>query len=98
LATLRRYLLGHHVETAYERGWDTMQNGELLAAAQSEYDLFVTTDKNLRYQQNLAGRTIAIAILSTTKWPLILANIEMVAEQILAVEPGGFVNIILVSD
>jgi len=97
-APLRRYLVNHHVDTAYERGWDRMQNGDLLAAAQSEYDLFITTDKNLHYQQNLEGRTIAIAILPTTKWPVLEANIGLVAGQIDAVEAGGFAEIIFECD
>ncbi|MSQ53370.1 MAG: hypothetical protein EXR28_15980 [Betaproteobacteria bacterium] len=92
-APLRKFLVGHHVDTAYERGWDTKQNGDLLDSAQSEYDLFITTDKNLRYQQNLSARTIAIAILSTTQWPVIREQIDSVAAQIGAVEPGSFVEI-----
>ena len=70
-----------------------MQNGDLLVAAQSEYDLFVTTDKNMRYQQNLSGRTIAIAVLPTTQWPVIRERITSVAAQIGAIEPGSFVEI-----
>jgi hypothetical protein len=52
-----RRLVGHSVETAYERGWSSLTNGELLAAAEATlFDLFVTTDQNLRYQQNLSGQ------------------------------------------
>jgi predicted nuclease of predicted toxin-antitoxin system len=92
-APLRKYLAGHHVETAYERGWATMENSDLLAAAQTAFDLFLTTDKNLRYQQNLAARTIAIAVLPTTQWPILETQIESLAAQIGAIKPGSFVDI-----
>lgn len=92
-APLRKYLTGHQVETAYERGWATMKNGDLLAAAQSAFDLFLTTDKNLRYQQNIAGRTIAIAVLPTTQWPLLESQVESLTTQIGAILPGSFVDI-----
>ena len=56
-APLRHALAGHVVETAYERGWSSLSNGALLAEAENAlFDLFVTTDQQLRYQQNLAGR------------------------------------------
>jgi predicted nuclease of predicted toxin-antitoxin system len=65
-APLRRALRGHTVSTAHEMGWGELDNGELLAAAEAEFDLLVTTDKNLRHQQNLTGRRLAIVILPTT--------------------------------
>jgi hypothetical protein len=69
---LRQVLVGHDVSTAYECGWSTLKNGELLAAAETQgFDVLVTTDKNLRYQQNLASRSIAILVLGTTSWPRI---------------------------
>jgi hypothetical protein len=66
---LRRYLSGHSVETAYERGWSTLQNSELLLSAEREgFELLITTDQNLKYQQELKGRRIAILVLLTTSW------------------------------
>jgi len=51
---LRSFLKGHQVETAYERGWDTLTNGELVRMAEDVgFQVFVTSDKNIRYQQNL---------------------------------------------
>ncbi len=71
-APLRKLLPGHEVATAYERGWSTLKNGELLAAAERDgFEVLVTTDSNLKYQQNLASRTIALVVLSTTSWPRI---------------------------
>jgi len=69
-APLRHLLPGHVVSTAYELGWSTRKNGELLAAAEGQaFEVLVTTDTNLKYQQNLAARRIAIVVLSTTSWP-----------------------------
>lgn len=60
---LRRFFPDHQVSTAYAEGWSNFQNGDLLAAAEGRFDLFITTDKNLRYQQDLRGRTLAILVL-----------------------------------
>jgi predicted nuclease of predicted toxin-antitoxin system len=68
-APLRRALKGHTVATAYELGWAKLDNGELLAATESKFDVLVTTDQNLRHQQSLTGRHLAILILPTTNWP-----------------------------
>ncbi|MCP9889264.1 hypothetical protein KBY96_15200 [Cyanobium sp. ATX 6A2] len=69
---LRRSLNGHVVATAYELGWSTVTNGDLIRLAEQEgYELLITTDTNLRYQQNLRSRSIAILVLTTTSWPRI---------------------------
>ena len=66
-APLRRALPLHNVETAFERGWSTLVNGELLSAAEAAgFDVLVTTDMNLRYQQDLTSRRIAIVVLTST--------------------------------
>lgn len=58
------------VEEARSRGWDTLGNGELLDAAEAAgFDVFLTTDRNIRYQQNLTGRKIAIVILDKARMP-----------------------------
>jgi len=57
-APLRHSLSGHEISTAYEMGWAQLSNGDLLAAAEKSFDVFITTDQNLRYQQNLAGRRL----------------------------------------
>lgn len=88
-APLRRALRGHAVETAFERGWSTLVNGELLAAAEAAgFEVLVTTDMNLRYQQNLSSRRIAIVVLTSTSWPRIRAVSAAVAE---AVDAGATV-------
>lgn len=71
-APLRHALAQHVVETAYEKGWAHLNSGDLLNAAEIDgFDLFLTTDQNLRYQQNLSGRKVAILVLPTTRWPVI---------------------------
>lgn len=71
-APLRHLLPGHEISTAYELGWSTLLNGELLAAAERQgFQVLVTTDTHLKYQQNLDSRSIAIVVLGTTSWPRI---------------------------
>lgn len=88
---LRRLLNPHRVETVFERGWSTLSNGELLAAAEQEgFEVFVTTDKNLRDQQDLAGLRIAIVVLSSTSWPRIQKAAGTIKQAIDATSPGIF--------
>ena len=72
-APLTPYLIGHTVTEARDRGWDRHSNGDLLAVAeQAGFDVFLTADKNIRYQQNLSGRRLAIVALSTPQWPVLV--------------------------
>lgn len=81
------------VETAYERGWSTLKNGELVEIASKHFDVMVTTDKNLRYQQNLTEREIAIIVLPTTQWPVLRTRAELIAEEIKRCDTNAFVEI-----
>lgn len=91
---LRSHLPGHAVETAYERGWGGLSNGELLARAEAEgFDALVTTDQNLRYQQNLAGRKIGVLVLMTTSWPRIKGHVALVARAVENLRPGSYEEI-----
>ena len=93
-APLRRSLTEHQVETAHERGWSTLRNGELSSAAEDEgFDVFVTTDSNLRYQQNLGSRRIAIVVLSTTSWPRIRGATDRVVEAVARASPTLYVEV-----
>ena len=95
-APLRHLLLGHEVETAYERNWSTLKNGELLASAESSgFDVLVTTDTNLKYQQNLATRTIAIVVLGTTSWPRIKAAAEVVVTAVNSSAQGSYAEVVV---
>jgi hypothetical protein len=91
---LRHALADHSVSTAYELGWATLKNGELLRAAEERgFEVLVTTDTNLRYQQNLAERKIGVVVLSTTSWPRIRATVERVGFAVDSVAVGGYVEV-----
>ena len=90
---LKEHLLKHTVVTAFELGWSNLQNGDLLASAEGSFDLFVTTDQQLRYQQNLAGRQLAILVLLTTSWPRIKTRIPEIQEAVNRITPGEYLEI-----
>jgi predicted nuclease of predicted toxin-antitoxin system len=88
---LRRLLPGHEVDTAYELGWQELENGELIAAAEREaYEILITTDQNLRYEQNLAGRSLAVIVLLSTSWPRIRRHAETILNAIEVTLPGSY--------
>jgi len=88
---LRRYLVGHSVDTAYERGWSDLRNGDLLARAEMDgYELLITTDQNMRYQQNLSGSRLGILVLLSTSWPRIQLRIGDVQAVIDGMQPGAY--------
>jgi hypothetical protein len=89
-APLRHALSGHIVVTAYEKGWSNLSNGNLLREAEAEFDAFITTDKNLEYQQNLAKRHIAILVLPTTNWPEIQLHQVAIAAAVNQMQPGTY--------
>ena len=92
-APLRDHLPGHSVETAYEKGWSALRNGELLAKAEAEFDVLITTDRNLRHQQNLAERRIAILVLPTTSWPRLQSITREIAAAVDALKSGQYVEV-----
>lgn len=93
-APLRHCLAGHEVSTAHEQGWSLLRNGDLLAVAeQAGFEVFVTTDRNLKYQQNLAGRELAIVVLLSTSWPRIRDVTAAVQAAVDAAGPGGYVEV-----
>jgi len=93
--TLARYLIDHHTVTeARARGWEELENGELLSKAEAAgFEVLVTTDKNLSYQQNLAGRKIAIVVLGQGRWSLIKRCIAQVVATVNAATPGSFAEV-----
>ena len=93
-APLRRAFQAHTVDTAFERGWSTLRNGELIDAAESaQYRVLVTTDRNLKYQQNLTGRAIAIVVLQTTSWPRIQHVVSRIVTAVENAEPGSYAEV-----
>ena len=88
---LRSKLLGHEVSTAYELAWSTLNNGELLSAAEKAgYDLLLTTDQKLKYQQNLVGRRISIVVLLSTSWPRIEKRVDAILAAITRATTGSY--------
>jgi predicted nuclease of predicted toxin-antitoxin system len=90
---LRDHLSGHIIETAFELGWSTLENGALLAAAENSFDLLITTDQKLRYQQDLVGRKLGILVIMTTSWPRIQKSIPQILEAIERTGPGALIEI-----
>jgi predicted nuclease of predicted toxin-antitoxin system len=93
---LRRSLTEHAVDTAYELGWSDLTNGDLLAIAeQNGYELMITTDQNLRYQQNLARRQIVIIVLLSISWPRIQLHISEIQDAVGNSFPGAYQEIVI---
>ena len=90
-----RHALNHHmVVEATERGWDRLSNGELLSAAEAAgFELLLTTDKNMCYQQNMQGRTIAFVVLGNQQWPVLRRYVERVVAAVDAATPGSFTEV-----
>lgn len=88
---IRDSLLAHHVSTAYQLGWSTLSNGALLRAAEEAgFDVLLTTDKNLVYQQNIASRKIAIVVLGQARWNLIRPMFKEIRAKIDSAKPGSY--------
>ena len=91
---LREFLVGNTVRTAAEQQWATLENGRLLDAAEAAgFDLLVTTDKNMRYQQNLVGRRIAVVILGQARWPIVRLHVERVLSAVNSASAGTYTEV-----
>jgi hypothetical protein len=88
---LRAHLVSHTVDTVYELGWAGLGNSELLQAAEeADYDLLVTTDQNLKYQQNLSVRKLAVLVLLSTSWPRMRAHVQAISQLIETMQIGDY--------
>jgi predicted nuclease of predicted toxin-antitoxin system len=88
---LRHSLDGHVVSTTDEMGWAELENGQLLRAAEeSGFEVMITGDKNLTYQQNLLGRKIALVVLSTNNWNIVKLQPQLVLAVLTLATPGSF--------
>lgn len=88
---VRRILSAHDVRSAFQMGWARLNNSNLLdAAEQAGFEALVTADQNMVFQQNLAGRNIAVIVLSTNFWPTILAQPQTLRRAIANASPGNF--------
>jgi predicted nuclease of predicted toxin-antitoxin system len=88
---LRAHLVDHTVNTVYELGWADLQNSEVLKVAEEAgYDLLITTDQNLKYQQNLKERKLAILVLLSTSWPRIQPHVQAITQMAEAMQVGDY--------
>jgi hypothetical protein len=90
---LKHWLQGHEVRTAIEMGWGGMKNGPLLRLIQGNFDLFVTADKNIEHQQNLAGLSFGILVLPTNRWGALQPYRDTVAKSLSGVAPARVIRI-----
>lgn len=89
---VRRFLIGHEVRTFEQTGWPMqLENGELLKTAErAGFDVMVTSDQNIRYQQNLTGRKLALVVLGSNIWPIVMGHAEEIAAMADAATPGSY--------
>ena len=98
-APLRYFLKGHIVVEAVERGWERLANGSLLEAAETAgLEVFVTADKNIRYQPNLADQIIAIVVLGNAQWPVLRRHVEKVVAAVNAATPRSYTEVEITFD
>ena len=88
------HLREHKVETATQRGWHTLKNGELLRCAEDAgFDVLVTPDKNIKYQQNLGIRKIALVVFGNPQWPILHPHVERVVAAVNSATPGSYAEV-----
>ena len=85
-----KLLSNHACSSVQDLGWGGIKNGDLLQRAEDEFDLFITSDQNIRYQQNLAGRRIAILELSTNDVNRIQSASTLIQEALQRIQPNEF--------
>ena len=91
---IARCLTGHEITYARSIGWQELENGELIAKAEEAgYEVLVSTDKNIRYQQNLSNRKIALVILGNSQWPVVRLHLDRIAAAVDACTPGSFAEV-----
>jgi hypothetical protein len=91
---IARSLPGHEITYARRAGWHELSNGELIQKAEDAgYDVFLTTDKNIRYQQNLEGRRIAIVVLQNQQWPMVQLHLDRIATAVNSSTPGSYTEV-----
>ena len=86
-------MIEHHIRTVQEMGWAGYKNGDLLAAAEGRFDVFITTDKSLRYQQNFSGRKLAVLQLPSNQVPIVEAMIPVIVTALKSIQIGDFVTL-----
>lgn len=90
---LRKWLPDHAVHTAQEMAWGELKNGTLLKEAEVQFDAFISTDQNLKHQQQVIGRKLAILVLPTNDWPTIRSKAAEIAAKLATLKPGDYVEL-----
>lgn len=90
---LKLHLSHLDISTVQEMGWAGLRNGELLDRAEDLFDVFVTADKNLRYQQNLSGRKLAILVLPSNQVPLVARLVPVLESLLKRIQPGVVMDV-----
>jgi len=91
---LAQSLASHEITEAIARGWERISNGELLTKAEKAgFELLVTTDNNIRYQQNLKGRKIAIVVLGNSAWRMARKHVDRIVAAVDAATPGSYAEV-----
>ena len=88
-----RFLSGHHVTTVQREGWAGIGNGDLLNLIDGKFDVMLLADKNLRYQQNLASRQIALVELPSNRWPILERMSKRIADAVYNARPGSYTSL-----
>ena len=92
-------LAGHEITYARQIGWHELENGELIQRAEAAgYEVLLSTDKKIRYQQNLTGRKIALVVLGNSQWPLVRLHLDKIAAAVNACTPGRYTEIAIPFD
>jgi hypothetical protein len=94
---VRHFLSGHEVRTVMELDWPPkLQNGELLRAAEAEaFDVLITCDQNIAYQQNLTSRKLALAVLGSNIWPIVSNYRDSIAAKVDTASPGSYAFVVM---
>jgi predicted nuclease of predicted toxin-antitoxin system len=89
---VRRFLSTHQVRTFVEMEWNPqLENGELLDVAEAAgFDVMVTSDQNIKYQQNLSGRKLSLVVLGSNIWPIVQDHGPLIASKVDAATPGSY--------
>jgi hypothetical protein len=88
---IARSLIGHEVTFARQIGWHELANGELIQLAEEAgYELLLSTDENIRYQQNRTGRKIALVVLGNSQWPMVRLHVDKIVAVVNAATPGSY--------
>ena len=91
---IARSLIGHEVTFARQIGWEELENGELIERAEEMgFEVLLSTDKNIRYQQNLSKRKIALVVLGNSQWPIVRLHLDEIAAEVNACRPGSYAEV-----